>query len=188
MSNKKLELIYGCMFSGKTSKLIEIYNNLKDNNNCLAVNYILDKRYSNEDTIVSHNKVSINCYCCKDLQSLINKIEYENIKYDYIFINEGQFFKNLLKNILYIRDNLKINVIICGLNLDYERKQFGELMDLIPYSDKIHECKGKCNKCENKSLYSHRLIVNKNEQVLIGSSDEYIPLCEECWNKYNHNN
>ena len=69
MSNKKLELIYGCMFSGKTSKLIEIYNNLKDNNNCLAVNYILDKRYSNEDTIVSHNKVSINCYCCKDLQS-----------------------------------------------------------------------------------------------------------------------
>ena len=65
-----LELIYGCMFSGKTSKLIERYNELKDKYNCMVLNYIFDKRYTNENKIVSHDKNEIDCICIKDFKEL----------------------------------------------------------------------------------------------------------------------
>ena len=42
-----LELIIGPMFSGKTSRLVEIYNHHNKNteNRVLTINYIGDKRY-----------------------------------------------------------------------------------------------------------------------------------------------
>ena len=58
-------------------------------------------------------------------------------------------------------------------------------MDLTVYSTNTIHTVGKCNNCDNKSLFTHRL-VDDVEQVLIGSN-EYIPVCEECWNKLNKN-
>ena len=81
-----LELIYGCMFSGKTSKLIDRYNELKDKHKCLAVNYIFDKRYTNGNKIVSHDKVSIDCVCIQDLEELTGDLDkilpYTTLVYD----------------------------------------------------------------------------------------------------------
>ena len=180
-----LELIYGCMFSGKTSKLIDRYNELKDKHKCLAVNYIFDKRYTNGNKIVSHNKVSIDCVCIQYLDELtsdLNNLDKFN-EAEYILINEAQFFKGLKSWVLYVKNTLKKNVILCGLDLDYKREKFGEMMDLTNFASKTFKMFGTCNKCNNASLYTHRLVTNDN-QVLIGSS-EYIPLCENCWNLLN---
>tara|TARA_Y100000748_G_scaffold240922_1_gene205083 strand:- start:128 stop:691 length:564 start_codon:yes stop_codon:yes gene_type:complete len=181
-----LQLIYGCMFSGKTTKLIDIYNLLKINYKCLAINYIFDKRYTNDEKIVSHDNLSINCICIKDLEELINNLD--NLKKineaEYIFINEAQFFKGLKSWVLYVKNTLKKNIILCGLDLDFKREKFGEMMDLYPYASELYNMKGICDNCKlNKSLFTHRLIENDN-QVLIGSS-EYIPVCENCWNILN---
>lgn len=180
-----LELIYGCMFSGKTTKLIERYNELKDKYICLAINYIFDKRYTNEDKIVSHDKNDIDCICIQDLKELRENIEYSNKldKAEFIFINEGQFFKDLRGWVLWAMQ--KKNTVLCGLDLDYKRENFGDIMNLVKNAYKVHHMKGKCDKCSSESLFTHRLVDNDN-QVLIGSS-EYIPVCEECWNILNKN-
>ena len=171
------------MFSGKTSKLIERYNELKDVNKCLAINYIFDKRYTNGNKIVSHDKVSIDCICIKDLNELTNDCIKFN-EAEYIFINEAQFFKGLRNWVLYVKNKLKKNLILCGLDLDFKRNKFGELMDLSIFATKNFRMLGKCDKCNNASLYTHRLVDNE-AQVLIGAS-EYIPLCENCWNLLNN--
>lgn len=176
-----LDLIYGCMFSGKTSKLIDIYNLKKDKHKCLVINYIFDKRYTNDDKIVSHDKESINCVCIQELEELTNSDKL--YKAEYIFINEAQFFKDLKNWVLYVKIILEKNVILCGLDLDFKRERFGELMDLIEYASNVYHMKGKCEKCDKESLFTHRLVDNDN-QVLIGSS-EYIPVCKECWEKLN---
>ena len=177
-----LELIYGCMFSGKTSKLIDRYNELKDKHKCLAVNYIFDKRYTNGNKIVSHDKVSIDCVCIQDLEELTSVLDKFN-EAEYIFINEAQFFKGLKSWVLYVKNTLKKNIILCGLDLDFKREKFGEMMDLTISATKTFRMLGSCDKCGNASLYTHRIVDNE-AQVLIGAS-EYIPVCDNCWNFLN---
>lgn len=187
-----LELIVGPMFSGKTTKLIEIYNEKCEKfgkEKCLAINYALDKRYSNEEKIVSHDHLSIDCYSIHDLADFLDEKKTQDIilNSEYIFINEAQFFPNLLHLILFIKTALKKHIILCGLDLDFKREKFGELMDLVPYVNKFHKLTGKCNtkECCYPSEFSHR-IVKFNNQLLIGN-DCYLPLCKQCYENANNN-
>jgi len=187
-----LNLIMGPMFSGKTTKLIHSYNayvNTYGKDKCLVLNYSLDKRYTNEAKIVSHNGLSVDCYDTNDLADFIDNNATQSIflKATYIFINEAQFFPNLIHLIIFSRNILKKNFILCGLDYDYKREKFGHLLDLVPYADNVYNLTGKCNteNCIHPSKYSHRLI-NNEEQVLIGIT-QYEPLCEECYNKKNNN-
>ena len=100
---------------------------------------------------------------------------------EYVLINEAQFFSNLKNWVLYAKNTLNKNVIVSGLELNYKRQKFGQILDLTINATKTFRMLGKCKYCSNASLYTHR-IVNNESLVLIGS-DEYVPLCEECWNK-----
>ena len=180
-----LEIIYGPMFSGKTTKLIELYFEKVSEigkDKCIAFNYAMDKRYTEKSKIVSHNGLSIECELLLDLRDFLDNPNNQSrlLNLQYIFINEAQFFPNLLHIVLYLTNTLNKNVILCGLDLDYKKEKFGEILDLVNYANKIHKLTGKCNECNNPSLYSHRTIKFKN-QLLIGNT-VYIPLCEDCYN------
>ena len=186
-----LNLIMGPMFSGKTSKLINSYNayvKTYGKDKCLVLNYSLDKRYTNEEKVVSHDGASIDCHDTYDLAEFIDNIKTKHIflKAKYIFINEAQFFPNLIYLIKFSINILKKNFVLCGLDYDYKKDKFGDLLDLLPYANNVYNLTGKCNteNCINPSKYSHRLI-NDEKQVLIGIT-QYEPLCEECYNKKNN--
>ena len=189
----ELTLIYGPMFSGKTTKLIELYNKaLKSENNvkekCLAINYALDERYG-KNQIISHDSLNIDCLSIIDL-NLINPDNLVNA--NYIFINEAQFFKNIKDWTHYVVKFLKKNVILCGLDLDYKRKNFGNFLELIDvFKDNCNTFKlaAKCcgldepGKCKNPAIYTHRIA--KNDELILIGSKEYIPLCRYCFQKFN---
>ena len=176
------------MFSGKTTKLIELYFEKVSEvgeNKCIAFNYAMDKRYTEKNQILSHDGLSINCELLLDIREFLdnpnNISKISNIQY--IFINEAQFFPNLLPIVLYLTNILNKNVILCGLDLDYKKEKFGDILDLVNYAGKIHKLTGKCNECIKPSLYSHRTI-KFNNQLLIGNT-VYIPLCEYCYDVKN---
>ena len=186
-----INLIMGPMFSGKTTKLINCYNEFVKTHGkekCLAINYAMDKRYTNESKIVSHDGISIDCYDTTDLFHFINSPLTQQIflKAKYIFINEAQFFPNLLNLTLLIKNILNKNFILCGLDYDYKREQFGELLDLVSHSNNVYNLTGTCNtpNCINPSTCSHR-VVNFNNQILIGNTC-YVPLCLQCYNRENY--
>jgi len=183
-----ITLIYGPMFSGKTTKLIEIYRTLlKMHKKCIAINYELDTRYG-KNKIISHDGLAIDCYSIINLDAFINNSPTKELiaNADYIFINEAQFFDSIYTSVLYLNETLGKNVILCGLDLDYKRQKFGTMMDLVIKSTKLFKMTGKCVKCGGASCYSHRLVNNTNYfQILIGTS-EYIPLCETCYIKENN--
>ena len=54
--NGYLELIYGPMFSGKTTKLLKLYNEKYKNMavKMSLINYEFDKRYSSENKVITH--------------------------------------------------------------------------------------------------------------------------------------
>ncbi len=174
-----LELIFGPMFSGKTTRLIQHYKAYKFiGKKIVVINYSLDTRYSNT-MLSSHDHIEIPCVFTTTLS---NKSLW--IDADVILINEGQFFGDLLETVVEMVDIYKKQVHICGLDGDFRRNRFGTLLDLVPYSDKVEKLNAFCGLCKNGNLavFSHR-VTNESAQVVIGS-DNYIPLCRSCYNAH----
>ena len=180
-----LELIIGPMFSGKTKLLIsrykEIINNT-NNTNILVINYYKDTRYG-MDSIISHDGESIPAISMSLIKNLFDSYNDDELhNCNYIFINEGQFFIDLKETVVTLIERYNKNVVICGLDCDYKQEKFGQIWDLIPHANNIVKLQGKCNKCSNKSLFTHRL-TNEVSQEVIGVHN-YIPLCRSCYNSY----
>ena len=173
-----LELIIGPMFSGKTSRLIEIYKQCKFCNiPTLVINHSIDTRYD-QYLLSNHDKVMIPCIQTTQLTTLINNQELE--KAEVILINEGQFFDDLYDcTELWLKKNKKI--YISGLDGDFERKKFGQIIDLIPLCDKVTKMTSLCSMCKNGTpgIFSKR-ITKEKEQMIVGS-DNYLPVCRYCY-------
>lgn len=178
-----LKLYLGCMFSGKSSEIIaECHRRLAINQKILGINFIEDTRYSNEDYIINHNKDKIKCIKVRNLKDVSIKLIEEN---DFIFIDEGQFYSDLIDNVLLWVNFYKKSVYVFGLDGDFKQKPFGDILKLIPYCDDIIKLKALCVLCKNgtDALFTHRL-VGGNEQVLIGN-DNYIAVCRNHYNELN---
>ena len=152
-----LEIIIGPMFSGKTSRLVEIYNQCNFCNISVAViNHCIDNRYDNE-LLSTHDKIMIPCIKTERLFDVWTEyIDIDNIDIvprikdkfkvatsDVILINEGQFFPDLEEFVKRLLTEDK-QVYICGLDGDFERKKFGQVLDLIPLCDKVHKLTSLC--------------------------------------------
>jgi thymidine kinase len=182
-----LELFIGPMFSGKTSKLIELYKQYKFCNiPVLVINHSIDNRYTDSTNtnktnnmveLSSHDKITIPCLQTEKLLDI--EVNFET---NIILINEGQFFTDLYQfTILMLEQNKTI--YISGLDGDFKRQKFGEILDLIPLCDKVTKMQSLCSLCKNgcPGIFSLRL-TKDIEQTLIGI-DNYIPVCRKCYMK-----
>jgi len=172
-----LELIIGPMFSGKTTRIMNIYDECQRNGDkVLVINYEKDTRY-HTSMLSTHDRRVCPCIFVETLKETMKHIELESP--DVILINEGQFFSDVYEAVIDMVETYKKKVYICGLDGDFKRQKFGRLLELIPLCDTIIKLKSKCDVCSEPALFSHRKIENE-EQVVIGS-DIYIPLCRRCY-------
>jgi thymidine kinase len=190
--NSYLELFIGPMYAGKTSKLLDIYKQCNFCNISVSViNHSTDTRYHN--TMMStHDKIMIPCIQTIHLSDVwnYNKVDENysdesdnHIKLrnsDVILINEGQFFEDLYDVVLDMLNNNK-KIYICGLDGDFQRNKFGQILDLIPLCDKVTKLTSLCSICKNgiPGIFSMRLTTEK-QQTLVGS-DNYVPVCRKCF-------
>lgn len=173
-----LELILGPMFSGKTSRLIEIHKQYVFCNIAVCViNHSIDDRYDSQ-LMSTHDKIKIPCIKTSTLLDLLVQPELQDAKV--ILINEGQFFADLNAFVRLMLDQGK-TIYVCGLDGDFERNKFGQLLDLIPLCDKVSKLTSLCGLCKNGTLgiFSKR-ISSETEQTVVGA-DNYIPVCRKCY-------
>ena len=180
-----LGIILGSMFSGKTSRLIQIYKSHSYIGKKIAViNHISDTRYT-DSMLSTHDKNMIPCLFINNLKDSWldpSSIYYNNLRQaDTILINEAQFFSNLKDVVLEMVEKFSKHVVICGLDGDFKRNRFGEILDLIPYCDSVEKLSALCAKCRDGTpgIFTNR-ISSEERQVLIGS-DNYQPLCRGCY-------
>ena len=201
-----LELWTGPMYSGKTSKILELYKQFTfcGISNCV-INYEEDNRYEDSEThLSSHDQIRIPCIRSKTMAEIADIVRVSvsvsearendtNLTGKYldkflaskvILINEGQFFPDIVEWVRTAVDVYNKKVYICGLDGDFERKSFtGNWLDLTRYCDKIYKLHSFCNKCKKKpAIFSHRLNQDNTLQKVIGA-DMYIPLCRKCFLK-----
>jgi thymidine kinase len=185
-----LELIAGPMYSGKTSKILELYKQYNFCGiNCFVINYSDDNRYSTSQ-LVSHDKKEIPCNKALNLTELVdltgdqpagteyNLKEFNNAQV--ILINEGQFFEDIVDWVKISVEKYHKVVYICGLDGDFKRNHFGNWLDLLPFCDKFEKLHSFCSHCKQRAaIFSHRLS-HETAQKVIGT-DIYVPLCRGCY-------
>ena len=175
-SDGYLEIILGCMYSGKSTKLVNIYKQcLFCNIKAIAINHVFDDRYDDQ-LLSTHDKIKIPCIKTEEIFTILDQLK----EYDVILINEGQFFKDLY-NCVVILLGLQKRIFICGLDGDFERNKFGQILDLIPLCDSVYKLTSLCGICKNgnKGIFSKRL-TNEKMQTVVGSNN-YIPVCRTCF-------
>lgn len=182
-SSGYLELLIGPMFAGKSSELIRLSKLYKVlGKNILIIHHQMDNRYSTTD-IVTHNQTSVPATFSVDKLSSIHS---EQIKMsDVILIDEIQFFPDALIMIKKWVDEDKKTVIVSGLDGDFMRRPFGDILQLIPLADKVRKLSALCMKCSDGTLahFSQRKdldIVPTGDQVMVvGHSDIYEAVCRK---------
>tara|TARA_Y100000589_G_C27157559_1_gene631427 strand:- start:1464 stop:2012 length:549 start_codon:yes stop_codon:yes gene_type:complete len=172
-----LDIIIGPMFAGKSTELIKRIRKLSVlNKKYISIKPIIDKRYS-EKQIVSHNNDRIFCSCFDTIDEFIKIVNIKDL--DTVFIEEAQFFPDLKDGVLQIVENFNCNVVIVGLDGDSNRNKFGQILDLIPYSDTCTKISALCKRCNDgtPAIFSHRNS-NSSKQIEVGASD-YEALCRK---------
>lgn len=194
-----LEVILGSMYSGKSTRLVEIYKQCKFCNiSVTVINHTIDNRYDDE-LLSTHDKVKIPCIKTERLTDIwsdsinieenLNNIHRGQDKLklsmsNVILINEGQFFEDLYNVVIQMLQRNK-KVYVCGLDGDFERKKFGSILDIIPHCDKVTKLTSLCSLCKDgtRGIFSMRL-TNETEQTVVGS-ENYIPVCRKCYSNKN---
>ena len=204
-----LEIIIGPMFSGKTSRLIDVYNKYKV---CdipvLVVNYSEDTRYETDATaatdatdatdaantngnqlrkMYTHDQTAVQCTSCTKLSDLLNTDSLAKEFMDpqspaAILINEGQFFTDLYDFVKTAVETHNKNVVVIGLDGDSDRENFGQIYKLIPFCDDIIKLKALCSQCKDGTpgIFSKK-ITNSSSKIDVGSNGKYIAVCRKCY-------
>lgn len=170
-----LKVITGCMFSGKTTTLINL---IKKERNPLVINSILDTRPTS-DSIMSHNNEKIDSL-------KVNKLcDVDITNYSHIFVDEAQFFEDLLE---FVKKCMTFDkhLVIAGLDGDYKQNPFGQIVDCIPLADEIYKFTSKCYVCGNTAPFTKR-IVNSDQCILVGAENIYKPSCRLHLNEWGTN-
>ena len=165
------------MFSGKSSAVIAaIRRNAVIGVQTLCITHKMDTRYK-ENAIVSHNGESFPAVAVEELLPLLKTAEFRII--EFIVIEEAHFFPDLKQFVITAVDVLKKNVLCVGLDGDFERKPFGQILDLIPYCNNIKKFKALCSICKDgtEACFTHRISAESVDQVSIGGTDQYQALC-----------
>jgi len=171
----KIELILGPMFSGKSTRLIELMRKyVYKAKKTIMVKFYADQRYTEKSEVVTHDLIKYDSINCKILRDSFDTFK----NYDVIGIDEGQFFADLVEVCEELALMGKI-VLIAALNGDFRMEPFPVIQRIIAKADKIKLLKAYCFNCHKDAKFSLR-IVQSNETVLIGAGEAYKPACREC--------
>jgi thymidine kinase len=175
--NGWIEVVCGSMFSGKTEELIRRLKRAQfANQKLLLFKPIIDDRYS-EENVVSHQGSSLKAVAVNDSREILQIWTNEMV----VAIDEAQFFDEGIVEACNVLASKGVRVILAGLDMDYLGQPFGPMPKLLAIAEYVTKVHAICVSCGNLAQFSHRTASEK-EQVLVGATEKYKPLCRTCFN------
>jgi thymidine kinase len=163
-----IEVICGCMFSGKTEELIRRLNRaLIARQRVEIFKPSVDKRYD-EEQIVSHSERMIRSTpvnFASDVLLLTGNC-------DVVGIDEAQFFDDAIVEVCNTLANSGKRVIVAGLDMDYEGRPFGSMPQLLAVAEFVTKLHAICAETGELASFSFRLN-NSKSKVMLGEKDKY---------------
>lgn len=166
-----IEVICGCMFSGKTEELIRRLRRAEIAGQKVVIfKPSVDSRYS-EDQVVSHDRRAIPSVAVDKAEDIL---EYEG-EVEVVGIDEAQFFNLDIIRVANQLANAGHRVVVAGLDLDYTGKPFGPMPELMATAEYVTKVHAICRRTGNLAHYSHR-IDGAKDLIALGHQDSYEPV------------
>ncbi len=176
-----IEVVCGSMFSGKTEELIRRLRRAKIAGQRVEIfKPSIDTRYD-ESCVVSHDRNSIPSTPIDSSASILLMAS----EIDVIGIDEAQFFDLGLTEVVQELADRGVRVIVAGLDMDFRRQPFGPMASLCAIADSVDKIHAICMECGRLANYSYRLVQGE-QQVMLGETKEYSPLCRACYLRHQH--
>ena len=170
-----IEVITGCMFSGKTEELIRRLKRAQIAKQTVKIfKPKIDNRFS-ETAIVSHNEQQLPSVIIDEAIEIYTQSKDAQV----IGIDEAQFFSNELVTICNKLANEGKRVIIAGLDQDYKGVPFEPIPQLLAVAEYITKSLAICVECGNPADRTQRK-THSSERVIVGAADIYEARCRKC--------
>ncbi len=184
----RLEVITGCMFSGKTEELWRrITRATIAKQKVLVFKPKIDTRYSCNE-IVTHYGLKFSCFPLpSDLSFEIFITCYPEITaIQVVAFDEAQFFGSNFPDLCEKLVEMEKQVIVAGLDLDFKGEPFGPMPILMAKADEVSKLNAVCQRCGKPATRTQRLIDGKPASrnapvIMIGGQDVYEARCRDCW-------
>ncbi|HEY6435477.1 MAG TPA: thymidine kinase [Ignavibacteriaceae bacterium] len=170
-----IEVITGCMFSGKTEELIRRLRRAQIAKQKVKIfKPIIDSRYSN-NSIVSHNEQYLPSILIEDIVEVLDHANDAQV----IGIDEAQFFNEGIVHICNLLASRGKRIIVAGLDQDYTGKPFDPIPQLLASAEYITKQHAICVVCGNPADKTQRK-TSESERVIVGAADIYEARCRKC--------
>ena len=73
---------------------------------------------------------------------------------------------------------------MAALDGTFQRKPFGNVLELVPMAERVSKLNAVCMICYNTASFTHRMSTETAVEV-IGGSDKYVAVCRRCYNDEN---
>lgn len=175
-----IEIIVGPMFAGKSTTLLKrMRRYAREGQHVLLLKPASDTRYSAKH-VVTHTNDREECYTTTTLLQFKQDHPKQYVEAAVIGIDEGQFFKDLTAFVTAAADHDGKRVVVAGLDGDFKRAKFGQVLDLAPVADEVTKLKARCMVpgCQERALFTQRTIAD-TRQELVGGKDIYRAVCRK---------
>jgi len=179
VSHGWIEVIAGCMFSGKTEEMIRRVRRAEiAKQKVRVVKPKIDNRHDKAD-IVSHSGVKFAAFCTDHPEWILSEpINGVHV----VAIDEAQFFADSIVGIVERLARLGKRVIVAGLDLDFRGEPFGSMPTLLARADKVDKLAAICTQCGGEATRTQRIVNGKPARysdpvVLVGAHDYYQARC-----------
>ncbi|GBG35012.1 Thymidine kinase, cytosolic [Hondaea fermentalgiana] len=177
----RLRVIMGPMFSGKTSRLLQLLEDLEPQfGRCLVAKWSEDLRAGSLSAVSTHTgkrrTSDVHAFASLDDLELPG---HQNLL---VAVDEGQFFGDDLLRLhdRIVRAEQHHALIVAGLDLDFRKNPFGRMLDLADRADptNVETLAAQCHICGAAAPFTSRIVHSAN-QVLVGGAESYQPTCAE---------
>lgn len=175
-----IEVVTGCMFSGKTEELIKRLRRAQYARQPVVVfKPKIDDRYA-KDSVGSHSGQRMRSFQIDHSSQILPLVGDAMV----VGVDEAQFFDAGLVDVCETLANAGKRVVVAGLDLDYRGRPFEPLPHLMAVAEYVTKNLAICVICGNPADRSQRL-VNRGSRVLVGESEAYEARCRLHWNPNN---
>lgn len=186
LKSGQLVVISGPMFSGKTSRLLELLER-----EMIAGKRIelfkpeIDSRYSSSE-VVTHKGLKLPARVVPITDEGVKVMKAMSRRVDVIGVDEAQFWPvevelpRALEGIAFSGRRVYVSV----LNRDHAGAPFGNAMELLARADVIHSLTAVCVKCGGEAYFTQRTMEGREvfgPQVVVGGKELYEPRCRGCY-------
>jgi thymidine kinase len=170
-----VEVIVGGMYSGKTEELIRRLRRAELGKQKIQVfKPLIDDRYHKDD-VTSHNMTSVPAKVISDAEEIWNWLNDDT---QIVGIDEGQFFKQNLVEVVQTLAERGIRVIIAGLDTDWQANPFEPMPTLMAIAENVTKHHAVCVVCGESASRTQR-VAQVDGKVVVGSHGLYEARCRQ---------